>query len=198
MSHPDLDPVDDRLKPVVQALGLVVLGAAGLEMILLADILRRRVEQDGFAEELSRELSTLETQTAGRLLARLKQYGLEPSLAARTAEVIQRRNTVVHHFMEDPEVIAVFIAGADAEPLVARLEQLAADCQAVGNEIGGPAFTGLQAAFGASLPDIAQLLRSTDLDEIADPRLRKQAQMIRELPEGILALGQPAEDESDR
>lgn len=45
MAHHDLGEMDESFKPLAQAIGRAVLGAAVLEKVLLVDIARRRVVQ---------------------------------------------------------------------------------------------------------------------------------------------------------
>ena len=49
---PPLDEMDDSLKPLAQAIGRAVLGAALVEKILLLDLAERLANRDGMTEEL--------------------------------------------------------------------------------------------------------------------------------------------------
>jgi hypothetical protein len=52
--------------------------------------------------------------------------------------------------------------------LVARVDRVAADCQSVISELGGPAFAGAEHALGATVIQLLAALGSTNLKEIED------------------------------
>ena len=174
----DLDPIDAHVAPIILALGRAVLGAAALEKILLLDIAQRYISDAGFTAELGAELATLESRPAGALLATLRGLGLTHEVAQEVATVIAQRNIAVHHLMEDADVIAAF-GGADVSQVVARLDQLASDCQRLINVIAPPAFDALQAAFGTTTEELVAKLQAVELEEIDDPRLQAQLRAVR-------------------
>ena len=160
------------------SIGRAVLGAAAFEKVLLVDIARRRADQEGLVEEVGRELSHLERRTAGGLLRVLVRLGVAEHLAVRIQDLIDRRNQLVHGFMEDASVVNA-VATRELAPVVARVDQIAADCQALINEIAPPAFGALETMFGMSLSGLSEMLRSLELDSISDERLREQVANLR-------------------
>jgi hypothetical protein len=186
---PDLDPIEPRLEPLIQAIGRAVLAAAALEKVLVIDIISRHAEREGLSEHLDAQLSALESRSAGKLLGTLRELGIPGELAGRIDAVILRRNQVVHHFMEDPDVLRAFATGEGLDEVVERTDRLAADCQSIVNELGGPAFAGVEAALGATVPELIRLLQSAELDGIEDDAVRKQLESIRALdPEDIASV----------
>ncbi|HEX8074772.1 MAG TPA: hypothetical protein VF545_07305 [Thermoleophilaceae bacterium] len=181
MNAADLDPIEERLRPLAQAIGRAVLGAAALERILLLDLAQRRAAAEGLTKRLERELSTVEVQPAGALLKTLRQLDIPLDLAGRIQEVIGRRNQLVHRFMEDLDVAVAFSTGEGVDPIVERVDGLAADCQSLINEIAPEAFSGAGAALGQTLPELLEQVNAADLDVIEDDRLRAQLEWIRHL-----------------
>lgn len=167
----------------MQAIGRAVLFAAELEKVLLVEIAQRLVGCEGFSPRVGGELSGLERRPAGTLLERLKTAGLAPDLAARTEHVIERRNRLIHHFLEDGDVLTA-MTGGDAEPVIERIDQLAADCQALINEIAPGAFAGVERAFGASLPELLRAVGAMDLaapeNDVLPDAVRRQLVALRD------------------
>ncbi len=178
--HDDLDPPDPLVEPLLVSLGRVILGANALEKILLVDIARRRADDEGLVEQLSIDLTRLEKQPAGVLLQRLTALGLSTNLSERVADAIRRRNLLVHHFMEDLQ-FAQAAQGQDVDAAVNRIDALAADCQALINEIAPAAFAGVEAVLGADLQTLAQTLSALDPQDIADDALRAQIESAQQL-----------------
>lgn len=178
MSVSDLDPIEEQLRPLAQAIGRAVLGAAALERVLLVEIAQRRAATGGLTKRLERELATLERKPAGRLLKTLRETGIPQDLAGRIEELIGRRNWLVHHFMEDGDVFLAFVTGHGLEPLVERVDRLASDCQALVNEIAPAAFSGAEQVLGATLEQLLEQLRVADLGEIEDDDLRAQLELL--------------------
>ena len=165
-----------------------MVGAAALEKVMLVDISRRGALDEGFTQELGTELATLERRTAGQLLARLKQLGVDEPIATRVGEFIARRNEVVHDFMERPDVITAFVTG-DVADLVADLEDIAIACQQIVNEIAPPAFGAVEQLLGVSLESLVEHIRTIDLDTVVDEGLRRQIELAQMLtPERLAEL----------
>lgn len=179
MTHDELDPVDERLAPVTQALGRAVLGAAALEKVLLVDIARRDADRQGLTDELSARLSRLERQSAGALLETLRTLGIDAAHANQIADVIHRRNLLVHHFMEAADVVDAFTRGERIDELVDRIDAVAADCQRIINEIAPPAFSGLETIFGVPIRTLLEQMHTVDLERITDKGLREQLRLAR-------------------
>lgn len=195
MSVADLDPIDPAVAPLMQAIGRAVLGAAQLEKVLLVEIAQRLVGSEGLSRADS-ELAGLERQPGGALLKRLETFGLAPDLAARIQDVIGRRNRLIHHFLEDSDALAA-MTGRHAEPVIERIDQLAADCQALINEIAPGAFAGVERVVGASLPELLRALQAIDLEAPEGAALpdavRRQLLALREAldPEDLTSLLHP-------
>lgn len=183
-----LEPPDARLRPLLQSIGRAVLAAAALEKILLVDVARRRAERDGLNKRLGEDLWGLERQTAGALLTTLKQLGIDDRLAEQINEVIARRNHLIHHFMEDPDVMIALADGGIAE-VAARVDRLALDCQILGNAVAPGAFRELERVLGASLDELTEVVRALDLEAIGDQRLREQLATVQAMLERGFYLG---------
>lgn len=194
MSASNLDPIEERLQPLAQAIGRAVLGAAALERVLLVEIAQRRAASDGLTKRLEQELATLERKSAGKLLKALREIGIPQDLAERIGELIARRNWLVHHFMEDRDVFLAFVVGHGFEPLVERVDRLAADCQALINEIAPPAFSGAEQVLGATLEQLLEQLQAADLDEIEDDDFRAQLELLHNLDANELRALRKSDD----
>jgi hypothetical protein len=173
-----LDPVDERFVPLTTAIGRTVLGAAALERVLLVDILSRTTARQGLREELAHELSELERRPAGTLLNKLRELQIAPDLAKRIEEAIRRRNRLVHHFLEDPTVMAVLMTDAGVDQLVQGVDALAIEIQQIINLIAPGAFAGLQHALGADIQHLVEMIKSVDLADVEDPILREQFKLL--------------------
>jgi hypothetical protein len=179
VSHPELDPVDERVAPIVLALGRTVLGASALEKLLLVELTQRRAKSGGLTEELSRQIAELERRPAGELLRALRELGIEQELATRIAGVIERRNRLVHGAIADPIIARPFATGEGVDEAVDYIDALGADIQAIINEIGPGAFSGAEAALGHSMRELLEAAKAIDLDQIEDPGLRGELDWIR-------------------
>jgi len=146
-----LDPIDARMQPVVLAIGRAVIGAAALEMLVRLHIAQLRVDRVGMAPKLSPELSALDNLTAGQLLSRLRQLEIPVELAERIADVIGRRNDLIHHPLEDQQLMLSGITGVDIDVAVARIDQISIDCQQIGNQLIAVAFPALLNALSVPL-----------------------------------------------
>jgi hypothetical protein len=170
----------------VLAIGRLVLGAAALEKVLLVDIVVREFHRDGgWRDEMVQELSDLEGRPAGKLLDRLRGFGIRPELADRVADVIRRRNRVVHHLMEDVKVATALQTGEGVEEIVADIDGIAIDCQQVVNELTLVAFPSLEEAIGKTLPELADDLGSIDPSSIEDMQMRQGVEFARVLRDAV-------------
>jgi hypothetical protein len=193
---------DKNGSPLLLAIGRAVLGVAGLEKMLLAEIARLLVERHGGGDEArreraSKELARLERLPAGQLLAELRGLELARELDERIGDVIERRNWLVHHLVEDP-VIAKAVAGEEIEPAVEQVEQLALDAAALAVELHAVAGTRLAAAIGKSPAELLKIMKSVDPATIEDPDERRQLEAIQafdDLDVDVLSLGDDADSE---
>lgn len=167
---------DEKTSPLLVALGQLLISATGLEKGLLIEIARLRAEDEGLSEELGRELSRLERLPAGALRDELRKFELPDDLNVRIADAIDGRNHVVHHLMEDPDMIRVVTAGEGVDEMVERITSLAADCAELATEL---IVVAAQRLAPMLPPDTLQTLLTCDLDTIADPQMRKQIEAMR-------------------
>lgn len=176
-----LDPMDEALAPLAQAIGRAVIGAAALEKILLVDIANRVAEADGIRQGLERDLRELERRPAGKLLDKLRELGLDAALAARVLAAITRRNRLIHHYMEEPKVMVAFTTGAGLDELVADVDSLAIECQQIINLLAPGAFSGLLNALGVDITALVDTVANVDPAQVNDPKLRQQFEALQEL-----------------
>jgi hypothetical protein len=123
----------------------------------------------------------LEKKPAGSLLGRLGEIGLEKELVQRIEDVIDRRNAVVHRLIELPGAAIALSTGEGSGPLIELLDQLTTDCLRLTEEIAERVFPGAEQLLGVSLAELLETVKSKDLDEIKDPRLREQFKFIQDL-----------------
>lgn len=175
----ELEEMDERMVPLAQAIGQVILGAAGLEKLLLVEIVQRLANSSGLTDELAQQVSRLERRPAGPLLKSLRGLGFSDTLAADVDEVVERRNELVHRFLERPDVFEALSNGEGIEGVVESVQELARDINRLMNKIGPNAFGGAEEALGASLSEMFTTLRSIEPNVVEDGRLRRQIEMAR-------------------
>lgn len=189
------DQYDEFFEPLSLSLGHLVFAAMTLERAMLVDLVQRRVFRDGAEEVFGKQLVVrLERMPAGALLQALRELGYEPDLAAEIAAVIDRRNRFVHRLFDDPEFLEAFASRQGIDPLVARVEALIADIHAVTMRLEPQVSAGAEAMFGRSAPELLELLREFDPQEIEEGELRRQLEALRRIPESLVAGSAPAEE----
>jgi|GEM_PF-181191 len=190
--------LDDAAIPFFTALGQVVVAAAALEgnlrlelaQLLLADRPRQGLVAD---ETLGEQIAELEGLTAGRLLGRLRERGLPEDLERRIDSAITRRNRLVHHLFEDPQLVKA-MADPEASPeAIGKLQQLALDCAALSVELQLFALPKIEASVGASKEDLLDFVLSLDSAQIQKQSERGQVEAIQTLGR---AVGWPGHSES--
>jgi hypothetical protein len=187
---------DGEATPLLLAIGRAVLGVAGLEKMLLAELARLLVERHAGADEVTsrrvgEELARLERLPAGQLLAELRGLQLAPELDERIGDVIERRNWLVHHIVEDP-AIAKAVAGGEIEPAVKQVEQLALDAAALAVELHSVAGARLAAAIGKSPAELLEMMKAVDPATIDDPDERRQLEAIQAFNDLDIELPSPS------
>jgi hypothetical protein len=184
---------DARLDPLFRAIGRVVLAAGGLETQLLLELAHIRHDRDGEFPG-GPELTKLENMPAGYLLKELQKLGLPDDLSCRISGAIERRNELVHHLMEDADIVRA-VAGLDEiDAAVDRVDQLALDCAALAGELHVVAGKGVEAAIRKSPSELLAMLQAID-PETMDPRSLRQLEAVRSLDGLDLTLPwQSAED----
>lgn len=173
----ELGPIHPTLEPLLLSIGRAVLGAAALEKMLMVEIAKRRADREGLVTELAEDLSLLERRPAGALLRTLERLGIDDDIAERISELIDRRNRLVHGFMEDSRVMAALESG-DTTPLVDRVDRIALDCQSLVDEFAPAAFAGIERIFGLSLEQLLDAVRAIGPDSVSDARLREQLAVV--------------------
>lgn len=169
---------DEEATPLLVAMGRAVWAAAGLEKGLLLEIARLRAEREGLSPEFGDMLSRLENLPAGALHKALRALDLPKDLDVRIADAIDRRNQIVHHPVENPEMMRAVATGEGIDAVVERINELALDCGELAVELQIVASDRLGAMLG-SPAEMFEMLRACDLDAIKDSRMRKQIEAIR-------------------
>jgi double-stranded uracil-DNA glycosylase len=183
--------LDEPAILLLTALGQVIVAAAALEgnlrlelarLLFAAQTGREVAEGKTFGEQVAE----LETLTAGRLLGRLREQGLPEDLERRIDDVISRRNRLVHHLFEDPQLVMAIAGSKESDDAVGELQQLALDCAALSVELQLFALPKIEALLGASKEELLDFVLSLDPAQI-------QPQAEREQVEAIQALGGSAD-----
>jgi TDG/mug DNA glycosylase family protein len=183
--------LDEGAKPFLIALGHVVLAVAALEGNLRLELARlllseRAGREVNMSEALGEQVAELERLTAGQILRRLREQGLPGNLERRIAAAVSRRNQLVHHLFEDPQLVGAVAGGDAAAEAFGNLEQLALDCAALAVELQTFALPKIEALMGASKEQLLELALSIDPTQI-------QQGIDREKVEAIQALGAAAD-----
>jgi hypothetical protein len=181
-----LDEPDEEAARLFIAVGRAVFMVAGLEHNLRLEITRLLVERNsatGVPQSLKvdRELTRIGELTGGQLLRELRQLDLPAGLDERLGDAINRRNEIVHHLHEDPEVVRAMAGGGGMDAVVKRIDQLALDCAELSVELGIFAAPKLEARLGKSQAELLEILKARDPKTVEDPRERRQLEAIQAL-----------------
>jgi hypothetical protein len=111
---------DERTDPLLRAIGRLVWGANLLEVVLLLLVVQLRDDREGQfpAEE---EFAYLEEAPAGKRLGLLRKLDIPPDLEARIDDAIGRRNRIIHHMFECPEIVGAVISGGGIDAAVEQV-----------------------------------------------------------------------------
>jgi hypothetical protein len=187
---------DDVAMPLLVAVGQALFAVAGLEKSLQLELIRLIVAgrpSDAPTRGLSLEsLADVERLTAGQLLAQLRTLGLPEDLDGRIGTVIQRRNDLVHHPYEDPDLVRGLAGGEDLRRAVARVEQLAVDAGELAVELQLFVVPKLEKLFGKSRDALIPIVQGLNPETINDARDRRQVEAVQAflaLDDGTLELG---------
>jgi hypothetical protein len=169
---------DERTDPLLRAIGRLVWGANLLEVVLLLLVVQLRDDREGQfpAEE---EFAYLEEASAGKRLGLLRKLDIPPDLEARIDDAIGRRNRIIHHMFECPEIVGAIISGEGIDAAVEQVEQVALDCGKIGVELYAVAGPRLEAKVGKTPAELVEMLGSVKLEAVEDPRLREQLEAVR-------------------
>jgi hypothetical protein len=155
----DLPPVtayfeagqDEHTDPLLRAIGRLVWSANLLEVVLLVLVVQLRDDREGqFPTE--EEFAYLEEASAGKRLGLLRKLNIPYYLEARIDDAIDRRNRIIHHMFEYPEIVGAVISGEGIDAAVEQVEQVALDCGKIGVELYAVARPRLEAKVGKRLP----------------------------------------------
>jgi hypothetical protein len=183
----ELDPVQEGAVPLTHAIGRAVVSVAVLEKVLLAAVVTRDLGAQGTPRRhVSEEASNLRMRSAGALLRHVRGLGIDERLLDRAADVIARRNQVVHHLMEDLPVALALETGHEINDTVVRIDQLSADCQLVIDELALVAFANMEAAFGLTVSELAEQLTDMELEAAHEDTLREMLEFARTLRGALL------------
>lgn len=193
-----LDEPDEGAARLFLAVGRAVLAVAGLEQNLRFEIARLLIERNSAASvaqsaELDKELARIGELTGGQLLRELRRLDLPADLDERLGDAIDRRNEIVHHLIEDPEVIRA-MAGDGMDAVVKRIERLALDCAELAVELCIFAAPKLEARLGKSQAELFEILKTRDPKTIEDPREKRQLEAIQALGAELPSMGDLLDD----
>jgi hypothetical protein len=195
----DEGELEERLAPLFRAAGSVVLHSAVLETLLLTDIVQRCAHADDSELDLVALIEELEGRSMGRLAGRLRMLGIDPALADRLADVVHRRNRVVHHLLKDPSVLRAVFKGEGMDEVVTSVEQVAADCRAVGAEIVSSAFAGMESLFTEPVADTIEKVQKLEIQQDDPESLKELAAFAEHIdPADVRALLRQDLDETDQ
>lgn len=143
--------------------------------------------------KLESQLTDSGALTAGQLLSRLRGLDLPEDLEVRIAEAIRRRNDLVHHTFEDPDLTAFVLEAKSSSELVRRIDELAVDCASLTVELQLVSVPRLERVLGKSRSELIELAVSIDPTTTADPRARDVLEAIQQLA-GVPGLRSALED----
>lgn len=189
------DDPDEKMAPLLVAVGRVVFAVAALERALQLELIRLRyarlvAEKPDPARAIGKEVARIERLPAGGLLKELGKLGLPTELRDRIDNAITRRNDLVHRPLDDAELLRAAGGSEPFEPVVDRINQLAIDCGELAVELNAFAIPKLRELLATSPRDVVELVKSIDATTIADARTRKQLEALQAFPDmdGLLAM----------
>lgn len=174
---------DESDRPLLLAIGKVVVAVAGLEKAMQLELTRLLCEQhirrtEASASVLERRFSQLNKLSGGELLKQLRALDLPSHLCDRIDDAVHRRNKLVHHMYEDSKLATVIVDGGDTASIVKRFERLALDCAELAVELQLFALPRLEALFGTTRAGMIEMIRSMDPSAVADARDREQLKTL--------------------
>jgi hypothetical protein len=169
---------DEEAAPLLQAIGRSVWAIGALEKTLLLEFARLQAESAGLGPQVGREMSRLERLPAGVLRKELQKFDLPGDLDERIGSAIQRRNGLIHHHFEDPELVRAIATGERIAAVVERVNRLALDCGELAVELYLVATPRLEAVLGMSKSEMVKLLQSVDPSTVENEHARQQLEAI--------------------
>ncbi len=175
-----IEQPDGGAEPLLLAMGRALWAFSGLERMLLVEYARLALDEHGVGPEVSNELSRLETLPAGAVRKALQRFGLPEQLEARLAAAIEGRNNLIHHQIEDPELVRAAVTGDGREGVVSRIERLSLDCVELAVELAAFALPRLEAKLGTR-EQLVRLMGSIDPASVEDESMRRQLESVQAL-----------------
>lgn len=177
--------LDESATPFLTALGQVVVAVAALEGSLRLELARLLFttpeERENPTVKALQRLEELETLSAGQLLRLLREQGLPENLERRIDDVIARRNRLVHHLFEDPQLVEAMAGTESSDDAIGKLQQLALDCASVAVELQLFALPKIEASMGVSKQELLDFVVSLNPAQIHRPAVRNQLETIQAL-----------------
>lgn len=179
---------DDEGSRLFVAIGRAVVGAGALEAALRVEAARLlytrfATNNPPSSSTLGKALRKLDTLTAGGLLNVLRGLGVPEDLERRIKDAIHRRNELVHHTFEDPELARAISHEGSIDAVIERIDRLALDCGELAVELQMFSVPRLLELTERSLTEILDLVTGVDPNTVADARERKQLQTVQALIE---------------
>ncbi len=202
MPHGPDHEFEQRLEPLLLAIGRMVFAAGSLEKLLLADIAQRTAGQGGVTAELGQLVVHLERRPAGELVGRLRKLGISRELATCLEGVLQRRNRVVHHLLDDPPTVLAITTGTGLKQVVDDVDNVTVECQRIMEALWPDASAGMEAivqsTLGGPLADVAAPVRTLDPDTLEDDHLRAVVDYAQSVDPGDLCRAMDGPPEHQR
>lgn len=178
--------LDEPATPFSTALGQVIVAAAALEGNLRLELARllfaaHAGQEVTGSKTLGEEVAELETMTAGQLLGHLREQGLPKELERRIDDAVSRRNRLVHHLFEDPQLVKAMATTGASDDAIGNLQLLALDCAALSVELQHFALPRIEASMGTSKEELLDFVLSLDPTQTQQQAERKQVEAIQAL-----------------
>ncbi|HWT95383.1 MAG TPA: hypothetical protein VN238_20470 [Solirubrobacteraceae bacterium] len=173
------------------AIGRATASAAALEATLRVAVLQLRAERDGVDKDLERLMLSLSRRPGGEQLRELRALGFDADVSDRVADVIGRRNRMIHHPVTQPE-LGPGLLGRDVHAAVTWVNAIREDCDDLAQEILLGSLDPLLRVLGTTVEGLAEFLGQRELDEVADPRVRADLGALRALVGGTSQDRSPA------
>lgn len=165
------------------AIGRAVVGAGALEAALRVEAARllctpHATGSPTSGSTLAQELRRLDKLPAGGLLNVLQSLGIPEDLDRRIKDTVDRRNELVHHTFEDPELARAITDAGNIDTVIERIDRLTLDCGELAIELQMFSVPKLVELTGRSPTEVVDLVTDVDPTTVTDPRDRKQLEAV--------------------
>lgn len=179
---------DEEGSRLFVAIGRAVVGAGALEAALRVEAARLLYTRYATGNPtsgstLGQELRRLDKLPAGGLFNVLQNLGVPKDLDRRIKDAIDRRNELVHHTFEDPELARAINDAGNIDTVIERIDRLALDCGELAIELQMFSVPKLFELTGRSPTEVVDLVTDVDPTTVTDPRDRKQLEAVQALIE---------------